>query len=162
MLSVTDNVSVTQLPLYRGVRGLDRRRMRRDSRELTRRHLVRPVSPDAAVSELSGGNAQKVLMAKWLRSRPRLLLLEEPTQGVDVGARGQIERTILAAAADGASVLLSSADPDQLASLCHRVLVMSTGRVVQTLRDESLTKHHIAKACLDAAAPEDHTSVEAS
>jgi len=87
-------------------------------------------------------------MAKWLRRSPRLLLLEEPTQGVDVGARVQIEASILSAAAEGAGVLLTSADPEQLADLCHRVIVMAEGRVVGVLRGDRLTKQRITEACL--------------
>lgn len=147
-LSVDDNLNVTRLDSYARLRVLDRRRMRRDAGELARQYAVRPSRPELAVSSLSGGNAQKVLMAKWLRSEPLLLLLEEPTQGVDVGARQQIERTVLAAAARGGSVLVSSGDPDQLALLCHRVLVLSHGRVTATLQGAELTKHDIAQACL--------------
>ncbi len=147
-LSVVDNLSVTELPAYRMLGVLQRRRMRNDAAGLTRDYDIRPRRPELPISALSGGNAQKVLIAKWLRSGPRLLLLQEPTQGVDVGARRQIEQMILTSAAGGASVLVSSGDPDQLAALCHRVLVLAEGRVVQTLEGPELTKHNIAQACL--------------
>ncbi|SFL79612.1 sugar ABC transporter ATP-binding protein [Geodermatophilus ruber] len=147
-LPVTDNSSITVLPAYRRAGALRRRAMRSAAARLARTYAVHPPSPDLPVSALSGGNAQKVLMAKWLRRAPRFLILEEPTQGVDVGARAQIEASILAAAAEGAGVLLTSSDPEQLADLCHRVLVLSEGRVVEVLQGESLTKHRIAQACL--------------
>ena len=161
-LSITDNVAVTTLSGYRGRVGLRRGRMRADTRADAGRYGIRPADPTRQVDQLSGGNAQKVLMAKWLRGRPRLLLLEEPTQGVDVGARRQIEQIVLATARDGVPVLIGSADPDQLADLCHRVLVFSAGRVVHTLAGEQVTKHAIAEACLNAPTGLDPTYVEAS
>lgn len=162
-LSIIDNLAVTTLGDYRTVRGLNRRRMRRDAQEAATQYAVQPAEPARAVELLSGGNAQKVLMAKWLRSRPRLLLLEEPTQGVDVGARRQIEDIVLEAAAAGVSVVISSGDADQLAELCHRVLVLADGRVIRTLVGDEVTKRVIAEACLTMPAdPNDLTTVEAS
>ncbi|GAA5137005.1 sugar ABC transporter ATP-binding protein [Alloalcanivorax gelatiniphagus] len=147
-LSVTDNVSTPSLRLYRQVVGLSRHRMRADAGVIVTRYDVRPCDPSKAVQQLSGGNAQKVMMAKSLRTGPTLLLLEEPTQGVDVGARRQIEQLVLDAAEAGASILLSSADPDQLAELCHRVVVMAGGRVIQILEGAEVTKTRIAEAYL--------------
>jgi ribose transport system ATP-binding protein len=161
-LSVTDNLAVTALTDYRGRAGLDRTRMRRDARSAVEQYAVRPTDPSRQIEQLSGGNAQKVLMAKWLRLRPRLILLEEPTQGVDVGARRQIEEIVLAAAGEGASVLISSADADQLAELCHRVLVMAGGRVIRTLSGEGISKRAIAEACFGVPADNEPKSVEAS
>lgn len=147
-LSVTDNLAVTALGRHRGRAGLSRGGLRREATEAVGRYDVRPADPARPVEQLSGGNAQKVLMAKWLGTAPRLLLLEEPTQGVDVGARRQIEDLVRAAARSGAAVLLSSGDADQLAELCHRVLVVSRGRVTQVLDGEAVTKKTITRACL--------------
>jgi ribose transport system ATP-binding protein len=147
-LSIVDNASVTALPGYRGPLGLRRSRMRADADALIARFRVRTAGPSAAVGALSGGNAQKVLMAKWLRRSPRLLLLEEPTQGVDVGARSHIEASIREAAESGSCVLLSSSDPEQLAALCHRVLVITDGAVVDVLSGPALTAARVTEACL--------------
>ncbi|MBU2695953.1 sugar ABC transporter ATP-binding protein [Pimelobacter sp. 30-1] len=147
-LSITDNLAATTLRRHRGPLGLSRRGLRGAADTAVRRYAVRPAEPGRPVEQLSGGNAQKVLMAKWLGVAPRLLLLEEPTQGVDVGARRQIEDLVRAAARDGAAVLLSSGDPDQLAALCHRVLVFSGGRVTRSLDDAEVTKKNITRACL--------------
>jgi ribose transport system ATP-binding protein len=147
-LSIVDNASVTTLTGYRGPLGLRRGRMRADAGALITRFRVRATGPTADVGALSGGNAQKVLMAKWLRRSPRLLLLEEPTQGVDVGARVHIEASIREAAEGGSCVLLSSSDPEQLAALCHRVLVVADGSVVDVLSGPSLTAARVTKACL--------------
>src|SRR5581483_8377757 len=85
--------------------------------------------PGMVVAQLSGGNQQKVLLGKWLCGRPRLLLLHEPSQGVDVGARRDLERAIGRVADDGAAVLLAGMDTSELAALCDRVLVMREGRI---------------------------------
>jgi len=104
-----------------------------------------------AYSALSGGNQQKVLLAKWFERRPSLLLLHEPTQGVDVGARYQIYAMVREAAAGGAAVLCASSDYEQLAMLCDRVLVFARGRLVGELTGEHVTKDRITAECLATA-----------
>lgn len=108
---------------------------------------VRPADGfDRPLTMFSGGNQQKVLFAKWLRCAPKVLLLDEPTQGVDVPAKAILHRRLLQAAADGAAVVISSADLDELVALCHRVLVLRDGQIVAELEDASLTvpiiSHH--------------------
>jgi ABC-type sugar transport system ATPase subunit len=112
--------------------------------------LVRAVSDRQPIMTLSGGNRQKVLLARWMRTRPRLLLLDEPSQGVDVGARAEIHRLVRAAAAAGTATLVASSDHDELEQLCDRVLVMHEGRVVAELRPPDLTAARISMAALDA------------
>jgi len=90
---------------------------------------IRPPQPRYALKKLSGGNAQKVILARWLRLKPRALLLDEPTQGVDIGAREQIYRMVEAAAQDGCAVVVCSTDHAELARLASRVLVLVQGRV---------------------------------
>ena len=94
---------------------------------------VRPRAPHLPVSKLSGGNQQKVLLAKWLATRPRLLVLHEPTQAVDVGARRAIIAAVRAAAAQGCAVLVAGADENELCLLCDRVLVVRDGRIADEL-----------------------------
>ncbi len=96
---------------------------------------------------MSGGNAQKAVLAKWLQTKPLLLLLDEPTQGVDVGARQQIWDALDRAAGEGAGLLVASTDYDQLAAICHRVLVFAHGQVVAELEGAQLTKDTIAEHC---------------
>jgi ribose transport system ATP-binding protein len=100
------------------------------------------------MSALSGGNQQKVLLAKWLQQSPRLVLLDEPTQGVDIGARQNVFQHIGDAAAAGATVLCASSDYEQLAAICSRVLIFSEGRIVATLTGADVTKEAIAEHSL--------------
>jgi ribose transport system ATP-binding protein len=90
---------------------------------------IRPPDPAAVVGSLSGGNRQKVALAKWLLDRPRLLVLHEPMQGVDVGARRDLVHALRQAAASGCSVIVATGEPDDLAVLCDRVLILAAGRI---------------------------------
>jgi ribose transport system ATP-binding protein len=127
--SVIDNVTLPRVS-ERSRRGVLRRDWQEEEAGRVVRELgVRPPDPRMPVGALSGGNQQKVLLGKWLSGEPRLLLLHEPTQGVDVGARLDIERAIGRAAEAGAGVLLAGMDSGELAELCHRVIVMREGRV---------------------------------
>jgi ribose transport system ATP-binding protein len=83
---------------------------------------------------LSGGNQQKVILARWLRRKPRILLLDEPTQGVDVGARAEIYQLVSNAVADGCAVLLVTSDFEELSRVADRVIVLAHGRVTATVR----------------------------
>jgi ribose transport system ATP-binding protein len=150
-LSVGDNVSVPVLHEYRSRVGLDRSRMRRDARKLLEQFDVRPPDPRLPYQSLSGGNQQKAMLAKWLQTKPSLLLLHEPTQGVDVGSRQQILRLTRKAAADGAAVLCASTDYEQLAAVCDRVVVFGRGRVARELTGDQVTKERIAEQCYRVA-----------
>jgi ribose transport system ATP-binding protein len=152
-LSILDNVTLQLLAQHRNKFGLSRSKMLRTTERLMDDFDVRPRDPLRKVSELSGGNQQKVLMAKWLASNPRVVLLDEPTRGVDVGSRKDILQKIrVAAVRDGLSVLCVSSEPDQLVELCDRVLVMGGGRVVSELTLSELTKDRIVERCYSAAA----------
>jgi ribose transport system ATP-binding protein len=147
-LSVADNVSMQLLDGYVSRLLLDRPRIVRDAGAALRRFDVRPPDPRLEYQALSGGNQQKVLLAKWLQTSPRLLLLDEPTIGVDVGARQQIFSLLRQAAAAGTSVVCASSDYEQLAMLCNRVLIIARGRIFRQLEGAELTKERIAEQCL--------------
>ena len=129
-----------------------RLRLRRPnaSRELTAvRGLVRGLdirvpSPDAPAATLSGGNQQKVVLGKWLAASPKLLMLDEPTRGVDVGAKAEIYRLLTDVAQRGIAVLISSSETPELRTLCDRIVVMFRGRVVASLAKEEATEARIA------------------
>lgn len=152
-LSVLDNITLQLLAQQRGRFGLSRSKMMATTERLLEDFDIRPRDPLRKVSELSGGNQQKVLIAKWLAAEPRVVLLDEPTRGVDVGSRHDIISKIrLAAVRDGLSVLCVSSEPDQLVEFCDRVLVMGGGSIVHELAREELTKDRIVERCYSAAA----------
>jgi ribose transport system ATP-binding protein len=150
-LPATDNMTLHVLENYFNGIILDRRRMTRDAQELMRRFDVRPDDAKLVYSAFSGGNQQKALLAKWLQSRPSVLLLHEPTQGVDIGARQRIFKVIRDAAADGTCVLCASSDYDQLASICDRALIFADGRVVSELTGRQVTKDRIVEHCYSSS-----------
>lgn len=109
---------------------------------------VRPNSPGGLFSTFSGGNQQKALLAKWFQLDPKVLILHEPTQGVDIGAKQTIFKLIHDAAAAGACVLLASAEYEDLAHLCHRVIVFRSGRAAAELHGSALTQARILEQSL--------------
>lgn len=154
-LAVTDNVTLPQLPRFVGGGVLRRDRMHRHTASAMEEFDVRPPEPRREYGSFSGGNQQKALLAKWLDTAPRLLLLHEPTQGVDVGARQQIFATIRAVADAGASMLCASSDHEQLAQICDRVLVFGRGRIISELKGGDVVKDRITEQCYAVAEPKD-------
>jgi ABC-type sugar transport system ATPase subunit len=102
--------------------------------------------PYDIVARLSGGNQQKVVFAKWLATEPRIVVLDDPTRGVDVGVRAEMHRIVGELAAGGAAVLIASTDLAELTEVCDRVLVFVRGRVVGEVHGERLTEHALAVA----------------
>ena len=124
------------------------------AREAITRFEIRPPLAHAVTATFSGGNQQKALLAKWLIARPRLLLLHEPTQGVDVGARRDIYRFVKSAAVlNQTAVLWVTTDFGELAEICDRVIVLSEGRQVTTIAGEELTDDAITAAALRQSRP---------
>jgi ribose transport system ATP-binding protein len=149
-LSIAENVMLPVLERYRRGLRLQHRALVRATHELLKRFDVRPNEPGAPYGTLSGGNQQKALLAKWLQVEPKLLLLDEPTQGVDVAAREQIFSIISQVAADGAAVICASSDHDQLARLCDRVLIFARGRISAELGGGKVSKDAITEASFKA------------
>jgi ribose transport system ATP-binding protein len=113
---------------------------------------VRPAGVyDEPLSIFSGGNQQKILFGKWLSQKPTLFLLDEPTQGVDVGAKADLHRELRTVATAGAAVVLSSSDLEELADLCNRVLVLVDGRIAAELAGSDLTEAAITREFMPTA-----------
>lgn len=146
-LSIHDNMVMPMLTSYSQAGVLQAGRARGEMLDLMERFDVRPRELDADISRLSGGNQQKALIAKWLQIKPRLLILHQPTQGVDVGAREEIFKAIRGWLAQGSSVLCVSADHEDLENICDRVLVFSRGHVVDELFGDDVNKQRIAESC---------------
>ena len=112
---------------------------------------IKTPSAETAVGRLSGGNQQKVVIARWLASKPKVLILDEPTRGVDVGARAEIHRLIRNLASEGMAVLVISSEPEELPDMCDRALVMAEGAIVGELAGEQLTRQRIIAASYTSA-----------
>ena len=147
--SARDNVTISNIQKF--WRGFNINR-KAENREVAQWFSELGVRPSGAIAlplfGFSGGNQQKVLFAKWLSRTPKVLLLDEPTQGVDVGAKAELHRRLLKAASDGAAVIISSSDVDELAAVCHRVYVMRDGHIVKQLDGSALTVANITRECL--------------
>jgi ribose transport system ATP-binding protein len=150
-LTAGENLTLLALGDYFEAGVLRRRALDTDARSTMIDFDVRPARPEMEYGAFSGGNQQKAMIAKWQRAAPRLMLLHEPTQGVDVAARQQIWSLIREATTNSAAVCASS-DYEQLAAICDRVGVVAGGRLVGFLQGENLTKERIADLCLRSSA----------
>jgi ribose transport system ATP-binding protein len=117
-----------------------------ESRRLGRTVGLQPNDPEAPIETLSGGNQQKVVMARWMRVGPRVLVLEDPTAGVDVGAKAEIYRLLAETLADGKGVIVISTDVEEVAAICHRALVFRNGEILAELREEELSVEALTRA----------------
>ena len=131
---------------------IDRRAERREARSWSAKVGLRPLRTDRMLNTFSGGNQQKVVLAKWLRMSPRVLVLDEPTQGVDVGAKATIYQQLTDAASGGAALLVTSSDTKELATICHRVMVMEAGTVTRELTGDQLSETALTQASLSRPA----------
>jgi putative multiple sugar transport system ATP-binding protein len=111
---------------------------------------VKCSSIEQNVDNLSGGNQQKVLLSKWMFAEPEILMLDEPTRGIDVGAKYEIYKIINDLVSDGKSVLFISSEMPELLGMCDRIYVMSEGRVVAELSREEATQEAIMSSILKA------------
>ncbi|MDP9830319.1 sugar ABC transporter ATP-binding protein [Kineosporia succinea] len=145
-LSAADNMNLTVLDQHFVGLRLRHGALRRNAQDLMTSFDVRPPRPDQDYGSFSGGNQQKAMLAKWQQTTPRVLLVHEPTQGVDIGAREQIHQMIRENAGTTAAICASS-DYEQLAALCDRVAIIVRGRLVTVLTGSSLTKADIADHC---------------
>jgi simple sugar transport system ATP-binding protein len=139
-LTVRENI-VLALQAARGwTRPVARRRQDELVDHWIRALDIRPANPEQPVGTLSGGNQQKVLLARWLITQPRLLILDEPTRGIDVGAKAQIQRLVLSLSDDGMAVVFISAELEEVLRLSHRVAVLRDRRLVaEVVNDDALT-----------------------
>jgi ribose transport system ATP-binding protein len=138
-------------PCWRGIT-ISRRRELRDTREWLEVLGVQPADPEADILTLSGGNQQKVVLGRALRLAPKVLVLDEPTQGVDLGAKQQLYGLIRARASAGVGLLVCSSDSSDLVALCDRVLILQDGEVSQVLHRPDFAVDDIDRACVQAPA----------
>jgi ribose transport system ATP-binding protein len=147
--SILENLLLPSWSRYGAI--LNVRRARKDSEEVSRDLRIRMGSLDDPVSSLSGGNAQKVVLGKWLLRDPKVLLLDDPTKGVDVGAKGEFYKILSDLRERGVAILLHSSDDEELLGLCDRVLVMRDGVVRRELSGADLNKQALVSASVGSS-----------
>jgi ribose transport system ATP-binding protein len=146
MLTVGENITISDLRPFWKKGFLRMGDARKEAFELVHKLGVKPPDPDRRFYTLSGGNQQKVILAKWIRLKPDLLICDEPVVGVDVGAKADVYALLEKTATKGTSILLISSEFKDLPNLCHRVVVLGHGRIVAELVGEDLTENAIADA----------------
>jgi ribose transport system ATP-binding protein len=152
-MSARENLTLPDLkPFWKGGR-LRRGAEKKLTKEWFERLSVRPAAAsEEPLSVFSGGNQQKILFGKWLSQKPAVFLLDEPTQGVDVGAKADLHRELVTATQEGAAVVISSSDLEELADLCDRVLVIVDGKISSVLTGVELTEGSITRSFMPLAA----------
>ena len=145
-LTVRENIVVA----LQARRGMLRPISKEEGEAIARKYIaafkIKTSGPEAKISELSGGNQQKALLARWLAAEPKVLLLDEPTRGIDIGARAEIEKLIEELSAEGLSILMISSEMDEEVRCCHRVLVLRDREVIGELSGEEVSEANIVRA----------------
>jgi ribose transport system ATP-binding protein len=148
-MSVRDNVSLAAVEKFTHGLLIDRAAELHQVDEMVRSLAIRTDNIDAAVGTLSGGNQQKIVIAKWLMTEARLILLNDPTRGIDVGTKQEIYRLMRELADQGVAILFYSTDYDELIGCCDRVAIMYDGRIVRELEGADLNEHNIIASALN-------------
>lgn len=146
-LEISENIMMQSMRHYHPFH-LDKKAMRKKAQALVKDYTVYPSDINLEFSMLSGGNQQKVLLAKWIQEDPEILILHEPTQGIDIGARQAIYNLIEdSVKKKGMTVICSSSDYEQLEQICDRVLILVNGRIIEELVGNEITKSRITEYC---------------
>jgi ribose transport system ATP-binding protein len=151
-MSVRENLTLAALPTLTRLGIVDGDKQRQIVDEYMRRFGIKAASADQKIRELSGGNQQKVLLARWLCTKPELFIVDEPTRGIDIGARREIQGLINELASSGLGVLMISSDLEELVEGSSRVLVLRDGRDVAELGHEELSQDAIIHAMASGSA----------
>ncbi|MCI5840102.1 MAG: ATP-binding cassette domain-containing protein [Peptoniphilaceae bacterium] len=141
---ITFNSTIANLSAYETKKVIDKKGMIKDSKTVIDSMKVKTPNQKAKISNLSGGNQQKVIIGRWLLTSPKVLLLDEPTRGIDVGAKYEIYELIIKLAKEGKGVIVISSEMTELMGICNRIIVMSNGRIAgEAENDENLTQEKI-------------------
>jgi ribose transport system ATP-binding protein len=148
-MSIADNLAIASLDHLSNGPFVDAAAMQEAVEGAISRMQIKIGSQNDMVSTLSGGNQQKVVIAKWLMTKPRIILLNDPTRGIDVGTKQEIYRLLRQLADEGASILYYSTDYEELIGCCDKVAVMYDGRIIRELKDDEITEHNIIASALN-------------
>ena len=146
--TVWQNMSAPNLKAYKKGIFLDYDRQREDSREFCTKLNVKTPSIETKMESLSGGNQQKVIMAKWLIRRPAVFLIDEPTRGVDVGAKAEIQKMIRQLADEGTACLVVSSEIEEISTVCDRVIILNRGKINGELGKQEISKEALMSRCV--------------
>ena len=153
-LSLAANVTLPSLGRYLSRLGIVRRKAEdRTAEEFRERLRIRTPSVRAAVAALSGGNQQKVVLSKWLNTRPSVLILDEPTRGIDVGTKVEVHQIVEELAQQGIAIILISSDLPEVLAMSDRILVMREGRQMAVLSRDEATEERVLAAAMGQATP---------
>jgi len=155
-MSVRDNLSFAALPSLSRFGVVDRAAERAAVERIVRLLAIRTDGTDLPAASLSGGNQQKLVLGKWLMVSPGILLLDDPTRGIDVGTKQEIYELLRDLARDGAAILFYTTDVDELVGCCDRVLVMVEGAIRRELVGAEITEHALVSSALNLASVADH------
>jgi len=148
-MSISANISLPILKRYSNALGLIYKgRERKTAEEFRERLNIRTPSVDVAVEKLSGGNQQKVMLSKWLNTNPKLLILDEPTRGIDVGAKVEVHHMINDLTQRGIAIILVSSDLPEVLAMSDRVLVMREGRQMALFNKSEATEEKVMMAAM--------------
>jgi ribose transport system ATP-binding protein len=151
-LSVRESLTLAALPEMTRLGVVSRAKQEEVVGRFMKRLGIKASGAGQKISELSGGNQQKVLLARWLCKNPKFLILDEPTRGIDIGAKGEIQALINELAASGLGVLMISSELEELVEGSSRVVVMRDGRGVAELRGADISQENIIRAMAEGAA----------
>jgi rhamnose transport system ATP-binding protein len=156
-MSITTNISLPTLRRYLSALGLVQRSAEQRTAESFREQLmIRTPSVNLDVGKLSGGNQQKVMLSKWLNARPKLLILDEPTRGIDVRAKAEVHHIINDLAAEGLGIILISSDLPEVLAMSDRVLVMREGRQMGIFDRKDATQERVMTAAMGQQEHQEH------
>jgi ribose transport system ATP-binding protein len=150
-MRIRENITLPSLPSFATLGLIQKSREREVANNMSHRMRIKAPSTESLVRDLSGGNQQKVVLAKWLSLKPKCLVLDEPTRGIDVGARAEIYGLIRGLAEQGVSILVVSSDMEEVINISHRVIVLHEGRVSGALQGEAVSEENIMRLAVASA-----------
>jgi ribose transport system ATP-binding protein len=152
-MSVRRNIAAVCLKVLSGLFFMNRSKENHMARESIDSLNIKASSTRQLVSGLSGGNQQKVLFAKWLARRPRILIADEPTRGIDIGAKAEVHSILRRLADNGTAVMMISSELPEIIGMCDRIAVMREGRLIKIFMGNEATEERVGAAALGTDAP---------
>ncbi|MGI6070916.1 MAG: sugar ABC transporter ATP-binding protein [Blautia sp.] len=146
--SLWENMAAPNLKAYKKKLFLDYGKQKEDAEVFVKKLNVKTPSIHTKMESLSGGNQQKVIMAKWLMKKPKVFFIDEPTRGVDVGAKAEIQKMIRQLAEEGTACLVVSSEIEEISAVSDRVIILNRGRITGELRKDEIEKHTLMSLCV--------------